>query len=269
MYLDTNNPPTTQQTTYSVTTGVTLYAQVKGCTGYANSAIASATYTISGGSAFAYVSAGGNHGATGNLAITYSPTTGNLVVVDVYEYNSSANPPTGVSDNGTSGGCSYSAAYTAKNFYAGYYMVEYYCLSAVASTTTITVAAGTGSGALSANITEWHRASGSWVHDASASSVATGATSSGGGYVATGASVTPTSGAPEVIIGQFINFSNYTTNWATSGSWTLYNNEEDVVESTLNGVTGQIVTSTSGSYSPLASSGSTAVTYYGMSTTYK
>lgn len=47
MYLDTNSTPATAQSTYSVTTPVTLYAQVRGCTGYGNSAIASASYTIS------------------------------------------------------------------------------------------------------------------------------------------------------------------------------------------------------------------------------
>jgi hypothetical protein len=47
MYFDTNSTPATAQTTYSVTTLVTLYAQVRGCTGYSNSAIASASYTIS------------------------------------------------------------------------------------------------------------------------------------------------------------------------------------------------------------------------------
>ena len=47
MYFDASNPPVTQQTTYSVTTGVTLYAQVRGCPGYGNSAVASAAYTTS------------------------------------------------------------------------------------------------------------------------------------------------------------------------------------------------------------------------------
>jgi hypothetical protein len=46
MYLDTSNPPTTAQSTYSVTTGVTLYAQAKGCSTHTNSAVASAAYTI-------------------------------------------------------------------------------------------------------------------------------------------------------------------------------------------------------------------------------
>ncbi len=47
MYLDASNPPTTAQSTYSVTVGVTLYAQVRGCVAYNNSAVASAAYTIS------------------------------------------------------------------------------------------------------------------------------------------------------------------------------------------------------------------------------
>lgn len=46
MYEDTNNPPTTAQSTYSVTTTVTLHAQLRGCASYNNSAIASAAYTL-------------------------------------------------------------------------------------------------------------------------------------------------------------------------------------------------------------------------------
>ena len=46
MYFDTSNPPTTAQTTYSVTTAVTLYAQAKGCSTHTDSAVGSAAYTI-------------------------------------------------------------------------------------------------------------------------------------------------------------------------------------------------------------------------------
>src|ERR1017187_183575 len=46
MYVDSSNPPATLQLTYTVTTGITLYAQIKGCPGYNNSGIASATYSI-------------------------------------------------------------------------------------------------------------------------------------------------------------------------------------------------------------------------------
>lgn len=47
IYFDASNPPTTNQTTYSVTTAVTLYADVHGCSGFKDSGIASAPYTIS------------------------------------------------------------------------------------------------------------------------------------------------------------------------------------------------------------------------------
>jgi hypothetical protein len=47
IYFDTSNPPATAQTTYSVTTGVTLYAQARGCAHHRDSAVGSATYTIS------------------------------------------------------------------------------------------------------------------------------------------------------------------------------------------------------------------------------
>lgn len=46
IYLDTSNPPTTLQATYSVTTPVTLYAYVHNCPGLGDSAVASAAYTI-------------------------------------------------------------------------------------------------------------------------------------------------------------------------------------------------------------------------------
>jgi hypothetical protein len=47
IYFDTSNPPVTAQTTYSVTTGVTLYAQARGCAHHSDSAVGSAAYTIS------------------------------------------------------------------------------------------------------------------------------------------------------------------------------------------------------------------------------
>ena len=49
IYFDTSNPPVTAQTTYSVTTGVTLYAQARGCAHHRDSLVGSATYTISSG----------------------------------------------------------------------------------------------------------------------------------------------------------------------------------------------------------------------------
>jgi hypothetical protein len=46
IYFDANPTPTTNQTTYTVTAGVTLYAYVHGCPGYADSGIGSAVYSI-------------------------------------------------------------------------------------------------------------------------------------------------------------------------------------------------------------------------------
>jgi hypothetical protein len=45
IYFDTNSAPTTNQTTYSVTTTVTLYAYVHGCPGYNDSSITSAVFS--------------------------------------------------------------------------------------------------------------------------------------------------------------------------------------------------------------------------------
>ena len=70
MYLDTNNPPTTAQSTYSVTTGVTLYAQAKGCSTHSNSAVASAAYTITCTSG---ACSDNFSGTAGTLLATYNP----------------------------------------------------------------------------------------------------------------------------------------------------------------------------------------------------
>jgi len=64
MYFDTNNPPTTAQSTYNVTTAVTLYAQLKSCIDYSNSAVGSASYTISGGGTTAVFQGGTLQGGT-------------------------------------------------------------------------------------------------------------------------------------------------------------------------------------------------------------
>jgi hypothetical protein len=66
MYLDTSNPPTTAQSTYSVTTAVTLYAQAKGCSTYSDSAVsAGQSYTITGPTTWYVNSTGGTRYSTG------------------------------------------------------------------------------------------------------------------------------------------------------------------------------------------------------------
>jgi hypothetical protein len=77
MYLDTSNPPTTAQSTYSVTTPVTLRAQAKGCTHYANSAVGSAAYTISGGTTLTITTVSLPSGTVGTAySFTMSATGG-------------------------------------------------------------------------------------------------------------------------------------------------------------------------------------------------
>ena len=67
IYFDTSNPPVTAQTTYSVTTGVTLYAQARGCAHHTDSQVGSATYTISGPLTIAH-DADSNSGSCGDVA---------------------------------------------------------------------------------------------------------------------------------------------------------------------------------------------------------
>ena len=77
MYLDTSNPPVTAQSTYSVTTAVTLHAQAKGCSTHANSAVGSAAYTISGGSTYTItVSSITGHGTVTSSDSVLNCTTG-------------------------------------------------------------------------------------------------------------------------------------------------------------------------------------------------
>ena len=81
IYFDTSPTPTTAQTTYSVTTAVTLYAQVRGCSGYNNSAVASAAYTIV--VPFVVSASAGNIASTGASSFTItipSTTAGNSLL---------------------------------------------------------------------------------------------------------------------------------------------------------------------------------------------
>ena len=91
IYFDTSNPPTTAQTTYSVTTGVTLYAQARGCAHHRDSSVGSATYTISAVTITYVKSACGVTGAN-PYTLSFTPTslTDTVIfqVVDYYDGNS-------------------------------------------------------------------------------------------------------------------------------------------------------------------------------------
>ena len=84
IYFDTSNPPTTNSTTYSVTTAVTLYAYVHGCPGYTDSTVSSAAYTISAaGATFVQACTGPQVGgyATNIVATCSNPiTAGDLLL---------------------------------------------------------------------------------------------------------------------------------------------------------------------------------------------
>jgi hypothetical protein len=67
IYFDTNPTPVTNQTTYTVTTAVTLYAYVHGCPGYADSPVSNGSWTI-------YTPTPPNVGISGSISISGSVT---------------------------------------------------------------------------------------------------------------------------------------------------------------------------------------------------
>ena len=86
IYFDANATPTTAQTTYSVTTGITLYAQVRNCVNYGDSPVSNAAYTISGGHAMVVSQAmlvnmtGGGAGPNWTASLTATPANADLLV---------------------------------------------------------------------------------------------------------------------------------------------------------------------------------------------
>jgi hypothetical protein len=83
IYFDTSSTPTTNQTTYSVTTAVTLYAYVHGCPGYTDSSVASAAYTISVPQSFALEGHNANYCASAAscaVGTGFTPAAGDVVI---------------------------------------------------------------------------------------------------------------------------------------------------------------------------------------------
>lgn len=220
------------------------------------------------GSSLLYVNSASNNCAAATCAATYSPTAGNLVITDIYTYSGSApgHPPTATTDNATGGSTTYSVAYNyaSGNGGNGYYIAEYYSCNVKSGVATITGNAAAGAGPVGIVVTEYSGNATSSCFDSASSTVATGT-----GTTQTANSITPASGANEVINGFFEQFTNQSTSFATSGSYTLRRNQFDYVEGQGFGVTSQIVASTSGSYSAAASTGSTSVHWYAMTSSYK
>ena len=142
MYLDTSNPPTTAQSTYSVTTPVTLHAQAKGCTSHANSAVGSAAYTISGGTTYTLSTA---TAGTGTGTVSCSPSGSGISSGTAYSCavtHGTGSTLTSVAGCGGSGTTTYTGTMPTSNCTV--------TATFALNTYTLTVStAGTGSGSVS------------------------------------------------------------------------------------------------------------------------
>jgi hypothetical protein len=115
MYLDTSNPPTTAQSTYSVTTPITLHAQAKGCSTHADSAVGSAAYTISGGTTYTLSTA---TAGTGTGTVSCSPSGSGISSGTAYSCtvtHGTGSTLTSVAGCGGSGTTTYTGTMPASN----------------------------------------------------------------------------------------------------------------------------------------------------------
>jgi len=135
IYMDTSNPPTTNQNTYSVTTAVTLYCYVHGLPGYTDSSVSSASYTIATTPSIVHTT-----NCSASPCTVTSTTAGNMLLV-FGEISSSTNTGdvTAVSGNGSG---SFTHA-TSCNYYAnGVQAIDaWYKTSITGGDTSITVTA--------------------------------------------------------------------------------------------------------------------------------
>ena len=173
-----------------------------------------------GGPTFTYVGGAvtaGGCASTYPCSVSYTPTAGNLVIVDSYIQDAGAGTTTGASDNGTS---SWIQIFNAHDALAGANGTpsEWATLSSSGAVTTITVAAtGTHTGG-TFTVREYHRTSGSWATDQAVSAVATGT-----GLTATCNSVT-TSANPVLISGYLWQNTDATHTFTGAGSYTVRQN---------------------------------------------
>jgi len=166
IYFDTNSSPTTKQTTYSVTTAVTLYAQIRGCPGFLNSSVSSAAYTItipnfgysvvgsSSASSSGYLN-GSIFTASATASYTtvhlYCSSTGGTGTALVGVYNSTSTTPSNESQVGSTSGtitCPSTAGWATASISASLTSGTLYALAVSVSGSTVliywagTVAAG-------------------------------------------------------------------------------------------------------------------------------
>lgn len=212
------------------------------------------------GATLTFVNKASNTCAATTCAVTYSPTTGNLVRVwDVVRDDTASQPNPLTTDNGTS---TWASAFASTQQGTHYYLSEDYTLAAAGSPTTITCHGGAAAQSVTCIVLEYHRTSGSWVFGG-ASSVVLNTTQT----TFLGGSVTPTASVPALIGGDFFQTSNSGNTFSTSGSYTLRGNQTDTFDGAVVGETDQIVTSTSGSYTAAAAVASSSG--YGVTTWYK
>jgi hypothetical protein len=199
-------------------------------------------------------------GATANChtvttcAVTYSPTAGNLVVVDIQvDDTTAANPPSLTTDNSSS---TYVNRFASGQDPTGnFYFNEDSALAISSAVTTITAHLGSGTNGSIIIVTEYHRTSGSWTFD----SVTTLLRVTSPSTSQTCSSLTPSSGVPAIVAGMFYTATGQDA-FLGSGSYVLRKTAADIYDGNQSGVTSQIVGTTSGSYAAAATNG-TSVTY--------
>jgi hypothetical protein len=208
-----------------------------------------------GGPTFTYV--GGNKAnchTTTTCAVSYPPTAGNLVTVDVQKVDTNAaQPPSLTTDNSSS---TYVNEFASGQDPTGnFYFSEDVSLSIGSGVTTITANLGTSPVSSTVIVSEYHRTSGTWSFNAASAllRVTTASTSQ------TCNSITPTGGNPTVVSGMFYTAVGEDA-FLGSGSYTLRESQADIYSGNEAGVTSQIVTSASGTYAAAATNG-TSVTY--------
>lgn len=214
-----------------------------------------------------YVGSGSNncHNVT-TCAVTYSPTNGNLVIVDIVEVNTTAaSPPTLTTDNGSSTWANRFAS--GQDPGGNFYFNEDSTLSAAGSATTITAHLAAATASSQVTVTEYHRNIGSWNFNTASSALLVQGTASTSQTCNGTGSVTPSSGVPVVITGVFYTATGQDA-FTTNGSWLLRSTSNDIYAGDAVGVVSQIIASASGSYSAAASNGS-SVTYECYATVHK
>jgi hypothetical protein len=191
-------------------------------------------------------------------AVTYSPTAGNHVIVTLWSQTVAASA---VADNAAGG----STLYTDTGITpvsAGVFIRQWYSCNVKSGVTTITGTFGTTGSDMAVIVTEYSGGATSSCFDTSS------AIHTGNGTIATGNAITPVVGMPEVILGSFFQNTNDTNVFTTSGSYTSRRNQAEIFGNSMNGVTDQLVSSTTGSYTAAAGIGVTA-NWAGVTTSYK